>query len=43
MSKNPRYLDGKKKEVLSLLASTLGIFFAITAIALFVLVTYFAR
>ncbi len=35
------YLDGKKKEALALLFRTLGIFFIITLITLFVLLRYF--
>ena len=37
------YIDGKKKEALSLLAYTLVIFFIITFIVLVLLVSYFAR
>ena len=39
------YLDGKKKEALSLLAYTLGIFLVITLVAFFILIliSYLAR
>ncbi len=37
------YLDGKKKEALQLLTYTLGVFLALTLVAIFLLITYFSR
>jgi len=37
------YIDGKKKEALSLLANTLGIFFAFTFVAILLLMAYTVR
>ncbi len=37
------YLDGKKKEAVSLFISTLGFLFILTLVAFFVLIRYYAK